>query len=105
MLPKSTRIPRKLFKPILESRKYFNSEHFSLRTASSEHVRVAVSVSKKVSKSAVIRNKIRRRVYSEFRNIISTLKPSLYLVVAKTGAEKVKSEHLRSELADLLKKR
>ena len=94
MLPKSSRIPRALFKSLLESRQYFNSEHFSLRVASSDTVRVAVSVSKKISKKAVIRNKIRRRVYSAFRNIISTLKPGLYLIVAKPKAQKVKGKEL-----------
>ena len=98
MLPKSSRIPRALFKPLLESRQYFNSEHFSLRVASSDTVRIAISVSKKISKSAVVRNKIRRRAYSVFRNTISTLKPGLYLVVAKQNAQKMKGKDLENEL-------
>lgn len=104
MLPKSRRIPRGLFKPLLESRKYFDSAFFSLRVASSDIPRVAVSVSKKVSKSAVIRNKVRRRVYSAARDLIPILTNKLFLLIAKPGAEKIKGQSLKKELAELLKK-
>jgi len=102
MLSKNKRIPRKLFKPLLESRKYFNSEHFSLRVAPSEEVRVAVSVSKKISKKAVVRNKVRRRVYSAMRDIIFSLHAGLYLVVAKHGSEKTGGRELENELKALV---
>ena len=105
MLPKNRRISRKLFKPLLESRKYFNSAHFSLRFASSEQARIAISVSKKISKSAVVRNKIRRRVYSATRDLFPQLSNNLFLLVAKSGAEKLKGQSLKDELAELLKKR
>jgi len=98
MLSKSKRISRKLFKPLLGSRKYFNSEHFSLRVAPSEETRVAVSVSKKISKKAVVRNKVRRRVYSAMRDLVSSLRVGLYLVVAKHGSEKIMGKELENEL-------
>ena len=104
MLSKSNRIPRKSFGPLVGSRKYYNSDHFSLRIASSEGVRVAVSVSKKVSKKAVIRNRIRRRVYSVVRGILPYLSSRLFLLIAKPGVEKVTGQVLQNELAALLKK-
>jgi len=104
MLSKNKRIPRKLFKPLLESRKYFNSEHFSLRVAPSEEVRVAVSVSKKISKKAVVRNKIRRRAYSAIYHLVPHLSSKLFLLIAKFGAEKIKGQNLERELAELFKK-
>lgn len=103
MLPKSRRIPRKLFKSLASGR-YFNSEHFSLRVAPSKEVRIAVSVSKKISKKAVIRNKVRRRVYSMMYHLIPHLTNNLFLLVAKPGAEKIKGQNLKNELAELLKK-
>ncbi len=104
MLPKDRRISRKLFKPLLASRKYFNSTHFTARVASSDEARIAISVSKKISKSAVVRNKIRRRVYSATRDLFPHLSKNLFLLVAKSGAEKLKGQSLKDELALLLKK-
>ncbi len=66
--------------------------------------RVAVSVSKKVSKSAVIRNKVRRRVYSAVRDLIPVLTNNFFLLIVKPGAEKIKGQNLKNELAKLLKK-
>ena len=103
MLPQKARIPRKLFGEILDSRRYLNSDLFTLKIAPSEHVRVAVSVSKKVSKRAVVRNKIRRRVYVSVRDILSDIKPGLYLIVVRPGAEKVKKEELKSDLVKLIR--
>jgi ribonuclease P protein component len=73
--------------------------------APSKEVRVAVSVSKKISKKAVVRNKIRRRAYSAVREFLPQLRVNLYWLIAKPGAEKIKGEHLKTELSDLLKKR
>ncbi|MDP3874992.1 MAG: ribonuclease P protein component [bacterium] len=102
MLPKNRRIPRKLFISLLESGKHFNSKHFSLRVTSSDKVRVAVSVSKKISKKAVVRNKVRRRAYSAVRSLIPNLTNNLFLLVAKPGAEKIKGKELENELKSLV---
>ncbi len=94
---------RTLFPLILESRNYSNSPHFSLRyTASPEGlVKIGVTVSKKVSKSAVVRNTVRRRAYSALAPFLSILPTKLYLVIAKPGAEAVRGEILRAELKKL----
>ncbi|MEX2013574.1 MAG: ribonuclease P protein component [Parcubacteria group bacterium] len=105
MLPKSRRIPRKLFKPLLASGRYFNSEHFSLRVGSVENeARLAVSVSKKVSPKAVVRNKVRRRVYSATDDLIPHLSGRLFLLIAKPKAQNIKGQNLKDELVELLKK-
>lgn len=103
MLPKSSRISRALFSVLLKSGKYFNSEHFLLRVAPLAEIRVSASVSKKVSKQAVVRNKIRRRIYSFMREVLPDIKPSLYLIVAKPGAYAIKGDELRSELVRLIR--
>jgi ribonuclease P protein component len=104
MLSKERRIERKLFKPLLESRNYLHSEHFMLKTAPSAQAKAAVSVSKKVSKSAVARNRVRRRAYAAIHTLFPTLGAKLYLVSAKPGSEKLKGEAIASELAGLIKK-
>lgn len=67
--------------------------------------RVAASVSKKVSKKAVIRNRTRRRMYAALTPFLSALPPKLILISAKSGAEKLSAEVVTQELAELLKKR
>ena len=64
----------------------------------------AVSVSKKISKSSVVRNKIRRRVYSAIHHLIPNVKNNLYLLIAKPGADKIGGDGLKQELAGLFKR-
>jgi len=104
MLQKSKRIPRKAFKPLIDSRNYLNSEHFSLKLAPSNKVLVAVTVSKKVSKSAVVRNRVRRRAYNAFKTILPSLKNHLFMLISKPGIEKLKSPQIEDELRKLLTK-
>lgn len=82
-----------------------SSAHISLRFSQGEEktAKVAVTTSKKVSKSAVTRNTVRRRVYSALRPIVSRIKPGLYLFITKKGADKLRGEKLSSELDLLLK--
>ena len=103
MIPRKNRIPRKLFGEIISSRNYLNSGPLTLRIAPSKDVRVAVSVSKKVSKKAVVRNTTRRRIYNILLSSLPHFKPGLYLVVTKPGAEKIKGEQLRKEISNLIR--
>jgi ribonuclease P protein component len=104
MLPRQSRLPRAAFAELLTSRSFFNTPNFTLRIGKAEgdSPRVAVSVSKKVSKSAVVRNTIRRRVYSALPPL-GSVKPGSYLLMAKSGAAKIKGENLSREIALLLK--
>ena len=78
--------------------------HFSLRFSSTGEIKLIISVSKKVAKHAVVRNKVKRRVRAVFKNLAENLKPGTYLIIAKPGAEEIKGEVLRDELATLFKK-
>lgn len=78
--------------------------HFYLRIVSANTVKIIISVSKKISKKSVVRNRIRRRIRPIVQKFAPDLKPATYFIVAKPGAEKIKGEPLRSELAELLKK-
>jgi ribonuclease P protein component len=111
MLPKQSRIPRKLFTHLIGQNQpgranYYNSKHFTLRFAPSPTTKphVAVSVSKKISKKAVTRNTIRRRVYSAISGMLPRLKGELMLFVARPGSDVLKGEDLKLELEELLLK-
>ena len=74
--------------------------HFYSRVTPSEEVKVIISVSKKVSKSAVIRNTIKRRIRPIIKKL--KLKPAKYLIVAKPGAEKIKSKELEKDISGII---
>lgn len=76
--------------------------HFYLRITPTDKVKVVISVSKKISKKAVIRNRIRRRVRPILHELTSKLKPATYFIVAKSGAEEIKGEALEKELKSLM---
>jgi ribonuclease P protein component len=65
--------------------------------------RLAVVVSRKVSKSAVVRNRIRRRLYERVRNLSSSFKApyDLVLVVYDEKVATMPPEQLSAEVAKL----
>ena len=75
-----------------------------------EVYRLAVVVSKKVSKSAVVRNRIRRRLYEAFRGEASAIKQPYDLVVtvfsdqitAITSEEVTKMVHAQLKQAKII---
>lgn len=68
--------------------------------------RLAVVVSRKVSKSAVVRNRIRRRVYECVRILYNDLMAptDLVIVVYDERIAEVSPDRLRADIAKLLKK-
>lgn len=70
--------------------------------------KIAVVVSKKISKSAVVRNRIRRRVFEQVRIIAKDRKEDLNLnIVITVYDEKVAkqpAEELRADLQKLIEK-
>lgn len=102
MLSKQNRIPRKDFKYLLEQKRYFNSPNFTLRFAKRENKspQFSVSVSKKVSKKAVDRNRVRRRVYSVLRSVQAP--EGMYFFIAKPSSINLKGEKLRMEIVKLI---
>jgi len=82
---------------------------FALRYLSnprSGSYRLAVVVSRKVSKSAVVRNRIRRRVYECVRILSNDLiaPADLVIVVYDERIAEVSPDKLRADIARLLKK-
>ena len=102
MLPKAKRVPRKLFGTLIQSKKFIDTKHFSVRIAPSDVTRIAVAVSKRVSKKAVVRNKIRRRTYFALRELLLELPRNLFLLVAKPSVSQTKVDTIKKELAEAL---
>ena len=81
------------------------SQECSVRFAEAKQLRVAVVVSKKVSKSAVVRNRIRRRVYSFMEGRQNSLKPGDYVIsiFTETPASQTRTD-FDSSLSRLLER-
>lgn len=79
MLPQNRRIPRKMFSLLQNKAKVFKNKLFLLRVVNSEekNSRFCFSVSKKVAKSAVMRNRLRRTGYRSLEKYLLQIKPGI----------------------------
>lgn len=65
----------------------------------------AVSISKKVGNTAVLRNRTRRRVYNALRELAPQVRPGIFVGFAvKTGGEKLEFVEIGPEVRHLLKR-
>ncbi len=113
-LPKLNRLrDRRDFRAVYEQgiRRY--SPHLILRallTIDPEHTNnlkptaIGISVGKKVSKKAVIRNRIKRQIAGAIREMLPSIAPGWKVVIiVKSAAIECKYEHFLRELNQLLK--
>jgi len=110
MLPLSQRIRRRDFDDIFKKGRFWQSDNVSLVTLKiegpdSNKSKFAFSASKKVSKKAVVRNKLRRRGYAAIQKLISKTKPSFLAVfIFKKEADSLSFEEIEKEITFLLRK-
>lgn len=95
-------------RPLYQKGQSVYSANIKLLHAPARNVqfRVAVVVSKKVHKSAVVRNRIRRRLYEFVRITMSEAKTphDLIFVVQNQSLQNLEYASLQTELLQLLKK-
>jgi|SRR5581483_4870129 len=105
MLPKTRRIQRKEYSTLLSRAEKFNSPHLVLSVCQGgpSPGRFSFSISKKVLKSAVGRNKWRRRGYSVIQKNLSGVKPGYYCFFSfKKNLQNIKFSDLEKEIIQLL---
>lgn len=66
--------------------------------------RIGLTISKRVSKSAVERNRLRRQMRETFRRLRPNLPPADYVLIAKPEAAKADNAQLRAELLSLFER-
>ncbi len=80
--------------------------HMSLRyskNAKRQEYRLAVVVSKKINKSAVARNRMRRRIYESFRTQADSLPPyDLVVTVFQANIEELPTSELNKQITNLI---
>lgn len=86
MLPKQYRLPAKLIPLLARKGKRLGNETVDIRYLPGEGFQFAISISTKVSKSAVVRNRIRRRLRAMLLKTItaSKLPTGKYLLIVKS---------------------
>jgi ribonuclease P protein component len=107
MLPKTERLKREEFTNILKSGKRLNSKHLLLyvlkNTKEKTKTKFSFSISKKISKNATSRNKLRRRGYSVIAKLKNKLRPGFMCFFSfKKGGELTTFRELEKEIAELL---
>lgn len=107
MLPQNRRIPRKMFSLLQNKAKMFRNKLFLLRFVfknepMSRNSRFCFSVSKKVAKKAVVRNKLRRAGYRLLKNHIPEIKQEILAVFSFREAPK-DNEEISKNIKQILK--
>lgn len=104
MLKRSHKISRREFLSVSPARP-FHTDHLSIRAVPAESTQFSVVASKKVARTAVSRNRLKRRVYAALENAYPRLNNSHRAVFyAKKGAEELPYSAIQEEVLFLLKK-
>jgi ribonuclease P protein component len=85
-------------------RSFFGPSFVIKYLQSPQDTRLTVVVSTKVSKRAVVRNRIKRIIRDELRKHFAGLKPGDYVIIVKPSAASVESKDLRESLTEVMKK-
>ncbi len=107
MLPKIKRLNLSTDFKWVRSGKAAYSPHFQLfgKYGENKLARVGVAITSKFFPKAVMRSKVKRKVFKVFENIYPQLPSSLNIVaLPKAGIDKVKSEDLETEVLEVLGK-
>ncbi len=106
MLPKPKRLSTKAFKEIIDTGKYLHNPLFLFRSVSFQGPsKFSVSVPKKVAKTAVLRNKIRRRIYSVLNKLFPEFKDGIQaILIAKPDILKASFKELSTEIKEFFGK-
>ncbi|WP_424946803.1 ribonuclease P protein component [Candidatus Spongiihabitans sp.] len=91
------------FSAVFDHRKSIHGKYFSIHVAGNalDHPRLGLAVSRRVSKKAVQRNRIKRQIRESFRLRLVELPTIDLVVVAKAGGAEQANQALRRELDKL----
>jgi len=109
MLAKSARLSVTEFNQYFKSGKRFHFTHCTIIYSPLDTLHGSVVVGKKVSKKAVTRNTIRRRVYAQLRTVCDTHhKTGVFIIIIKPAyislSRKVALADINKHIAEVIKK-
>lgn len=104
MLPKKERLSVRDIASLEKGRSIFGT-YLSIRFSPAPLKKFSVSVSKKVAKRAVDRNRIRRRVYAALQSVKENIKKSVFvMIMPKKECRTIPMADIKNELTSVLKK-
>ena len=105
MLSSKKRLDRKEFDRFFASGKRFHSPSLMLVYTESPSFQASAVAPKKIFKTAVSRNKFRRRVYDVYERLLrEKAVTGAYITIAKAGAQNLDYDSLKAELGALIHK-
>ena len=104
MFSAAIRLSRRAFTTYFKIGRRFQTPALTLVYSPTDTLAVAAVVGKKVSKQAVGRNRIRRRIYAGMRRsfTVHTITTGTYILIAKPAAATYSRAALAAELVTLL---
>lgn len=107
MLPRSKRLSKKEFDEVMKKGRVNHSTFFTVIWVVSEdkHLKISSVAPKKIAKTAVLRNAIRRKVYSAVGKSINDISlPIKAIFLSKTGVIDIKNQDLKKEVRSIFVK-
>jgi len=103
MLSKADRLSIKEFNTVVKTGRETHSPLFSIRYVPANRFKFSPTAPKSTFKTAVLRNRTRRRIYAAARKVISetTLKPNMVVLIVKRDISHIESPQLVSLIRDL----
>lgn len=103
MLPSSQRLTTQTYTPIALRGMPFHTKSilFKLSKPQQGQIKCAVTVSKKIAKTSVARNQLRRRIYSVLSSLLPSITPGVQMVViAKQGILNLSFKELSAQIKE-----
>ena len=105
MLKKANRINKtRELQKVYRSGKSVHTSALVIKFVAAPRIQAAFVVSKKVSKKAVERNRIKRVLREHFRLSIQKIKSGKYMIMVKPAAAKLKNPEVRDNFKNALEK-
>jgi ribonuclease P protein component len=102
MLKKRERLSRREVEQVLNKGKRVRGTLFSISVIGAQEMKCAVVVSKRVAKQAVLRNKIRRRVYATLGTLQDSIGNTHVVVFCNPATSQADVSDIQKELTQLL---
>ncbi len=107
MIPRKHKLPSNLISDVLKNGRFVYNHFFLIKYKFNTYgySRIAVIVSTKIDKRAVIRNKLKRRILGLFSGIINKIpKPLDIVVITKKKSVYLKNNEFDKKILELLEK-
>jgi ribonuclease P protein component len=104
MFSKSFLLNKKEFEEVFKKGRAISNDFLLCKVLKGENLGVAVSVSKKVAKSAVKRHFIKRKILRVLRDNQATLKANQMVFILRKDISNVDNDQLRGIILDIVNK-